>query len=91
MAAIPRETIMTTLALLGIGFVIVIALLIFAFSILNTSNSNNGNSLPTGSPGSYYETPTPEYVPNQPYLEDTTPTPPAATPTSAQVFPQFGL
>jgi hypothetical protein len=83
MASIPRETIVTTLALLGIGLVLVITLLIFAFSILGGAGGLGGETgTPTRAPGSQYATPTPEYEPNTIYeqpLTSPTPVPTQAT------------
>jgi hypothetical protein len=64
MTGIPRETVMTTLALVGIGLLLVVGLLFFAFGILNQSGDGGGFGQPTLVPEEY-PTPTPEYVPNE--------------------------
>ena len=65
MAGIPRDTLMSTLALVGIGFAVVIGLLIFAFSILGRQgdiSTPGGDTTPTRN----FPTPTPEFFPNEP-------------------------
>jgi len=62
---------MTTLALVGIGLLLVIGVMVFAFSILNQSGQGGGFGQPTGQPTPAYfpPTPTPEYIPNEPLLD----------------------
>lgn len=66
MAGIPRETLMTTLALVGMGLALTVGLMIFAFSVLNNATGENGFGQPTARPTTrnFPPTPTPEYVPN---------------------------
>ena len=71
MAGIPRETLMTTLALVGIGLVLTVGLMVFAFTILNRSGDGGGFGQPTvqPSPANFPPSPTPEYIPNEPLLD----------------------
>ena len=67
--ALPRSTIVSTLALVGIGFAAVIAMLIFAFSMLRgQGNLGAPPGVPSGVPINF-PSPTPEYTPNEVYDE----------------------
>ncbi len=68
--ALPRSTVTSTLALVGIGIAMVIALLIFAFTTLNRG-SGKIPANPTGTPQNF-STPTPEYFPNEGFGENVT-------------------
>ena len=64
MPAIPKSTFVTTFALLGIGILLVIAMLIFSFSILRGSQPQNVEDQSEEQKFNF-PTPTPEYIPNE--------------------------
>lgn len=79
MTGIPKETVTTTLLLVGIGLMFVVGMLVFAFSLLNRQSPLSGTS--GGAGDGKYPTPTSEYTPNEPTQ---IPTPTGASGTGVQ-------